>query len=84
MSTTGGVVAANGGGGGASAPTGAGLVDDATAPGMGDPVTSTDAPRVIIDLEGHTVVLTAFDLLLMSTGALLAADLLLTAAEVFA
>jgi hypothetical protein len=83
MSTAGGVVTTDAGGGAASSPSGTGLVTGASEPGSG-PVASTEAPRVIIELEGHTVVLTAFDLLLVSTGALLAADLILTAAEVVA
>lgn len=45
--------------------------------GQGEP------PRILIDLTGHTIELTGFDLLLISTAVLLFTDAVITAVEVF-
>lgn len=49
-----------------------------------DPIASSDAPRVIVQLEGgHAIVLTASDLVLIATLALLASNAVVGLAEVF-
>ena len=48
------------------------------------PDVAADTPRIILDLEAHTVALSGFDLLLLSTATLLFADIVVTVAEVFA
>jgi hypothetical protein len=46
------------------------------------PMGATSTPRITVDLEGHSVVLTGEDLLMLSVLVLLFTDIVLAAAEV--
>jgi hypothetical protein len=61
-----------------------GVTATADAPTYGSLREQVDGPKVIIETAaGHEIVLTAFDLLMISTLTLLLTDTVLTVAEVF-
>jgi len=74
---------ATAGGPQAMATTAGGLADPEQPPTpSNDPAETTDTPRLIIDLEGHRIVLTVQDLFLLSILLLLATDTVEAVAEV--
>ncbi|WP_153952317.1 hypothetical protein [Halosegnis longus] len=74
---------AEAGGPAATATTAGGLADPDQPPTpSNDPAEETSTPRLILDLEGHRVVLTVQDLFLISIVLLLATDTVVSIAEV--